>query len=661
MKRTPSEEGYICDVCGGSHFTLLFDRGRDGDNILNYICEDCSFVFVYPRPSNDELEQLYQKSTFSEKNREGTNPDEKKFRDCEKQALVRYAELKKITAYCYHDACRIMGKALDVGCGTGSFVDILCRNGWTAQGLEPDKEYAENCENHYGIRIHKTPLEDFRSDYKYDLITAFNTIEHVLSPKSFLMKIREILSENGILYIDCPGLDRMHTEIDRFFWRPHINTFSLSSLRELLEVCGFKAIWMGYNPLGFLSAIAVADKIKHKVNESHSANVYRLKSIVDAAYSPHNANANMIFLKPEQEKPVLKLVHIGIHQNTNPGDTLLFPAIRCLLQKHMMPVEFSLLNVRDVCTDETIDFINQHDGVIIGGGGLFLRDTNQNNVSGWQWACPEKLMEKIRVPIIVFAVGYNRFRGQEDFDEAFSKNVSLLVEKSAFFSLRNSGSIEAVKQYIPSSLHHKLMMQPCPTTLLSRFYPYEKKCCQKNRIALNLAFDREDMRYSFREPYIFDGIAQAIRDFRKEGYSVLLYNHINRLDSQAAIWLSKFGISVDQLYLDNMPPNKVIDYYQDAELVFATRGHAHMIPFGINRPVFSLISHDKLSYFLEDTGLSEYGEEVTSASIMKRMLDFIHSNREEQQKEMVKAQDHLWAITKENLRAVQNAFMKRRF
>lgn len=45
----------------------------------------------------------------------------------------------------------------------------------------------------------------------------------------------------------------------------------------------------------------------------------------------------------------------------------------------------------------------------------------------------------------MFAVGYNRFRGQEDFDQFFKEHINLFVEKAEFIGLRNHGSIESIK------------------------------------------------------------------------------------------------------------------------------------------------------------------------------------------------------------------------
>jgi len=301
-----NEEGYSCEICGAFDFSLLFDRERNGEDIRNYICENCGFVFIYPRPAENQLKTLYQESEFSKTARGLTEPDAKKYHDCEKAALIRYSEFKGLIERIPPltsgiDFFHKKGAALDIGTGTGSFVDVLISDGWQAEGLDPDTAYAENVEKHYSIFIHKIPLEDFANPQgrKYNLLTAFNVLEHVLQPVQFFQRMGELLSENGVVYIDMPGLDKMYTDVDKFFWKPHINTFSISSLRVMLECCGFKANYIGYSQLGFLMAIAQKNTMRNNINKPYITDVYNLKSIVDSAYSPFNKNAETLFLHPE--------------------------------------------------------------------------------------------------------------------------------------------------------------------------------------------------------------------------------------------------------------------------------------------------------------------------------------------------------------------------
>ena len=58
-------------------------------------------------------------------------------------------------------------------------------------------------------------------------------------------------------------------------------------------------------------------------------------------------------------------------------------------------------------------------------------------------------------------------------------------------------------------------------------------------------------------------------------------------------------------------------YYKKLHALFATRGHAQMIPIALGVNVISIISHDKLKYFLQDIGAEPTGVEFTDLTLEK--------------------------------------------
>jgi polysaccharide pyruvyl transferase WcaK-like protein len=407
----------------------------------------------------------------------------------------------------------------------------------------------------------------------------------------------------------------------------------------------FNLVNRGLNLLNHPSKVPLT--IKNKLKQRFD------NSFVDARY---------VAIKPGLfRNSEVKVAHLGVQGNSgNGGDTLLFVAVRQLFQKEVAPTNFTLLQVRDQVTEETIEKINQHDALIIGGGGLLLADTNQNSISGWQWACPTELLDKIKVPIIVFAIGYNRFRGQSEFADVFHKNVCKLVEKSSFFGLRNYGSIEALKEYLPVELHKKLVFQPCPTTLLNYFYPYSKPKNIEKSISVNIAFDRPHLRFGNQEDEILWNIAKILLSFQKKGWKIKLFNHIAK-DKEARIWFNAQGLYPEEVNLFNVAPQVVIEEYSKVSLALGMRGHAQMIPFGLNVPILSLISHDKLGFFLDDIGHPEWGVEIKSPNFRNNLYDKLNlltNELENTSDKISNAQERLWEVTQQNLQSIKTSLEK---
>ncbi|MEW4570464.1 polysaccharide pyruvyl transferase family protein [Tautonia sp. JC769] len=353
------------------------------------------------------------------------------------------------------------------------------------------------------------------------------------------------------------------------------------------------------------------------------------------------------------------VVHAANFGQSNAGDPFLATVLRDLVSVRCGPIQWSGLHVHRETKPEIIRFINRNKGLIIGGGGLFLKDTGANPNSGWQWNCSVDSLNAIKVPIVVFAVGYNRFRNQPDFEPVFRQHLLRLAEKSAYLGLRNSGSIEAIKGYLPERLHHKVIYQPCMTTLLTRLYADQLRAIPKGEefIAVNCAFDRSSMRFGEKEGAILTSIAEALRRLSHQ-YPLKYYSHLPK-DEQFLTYLDQNQVPYELVRLSGASMQSILEAYALPALTIGMRGHAQMIPFGCGRPILSLISHDKLRWFLNDVGAEDWGIEVESPDLTDRIEHSardILACRDEAERRIHEATARLWGITQTNLKTMADAF-----
>ncbi len=367
--------------------------------------------------------------------------------------------------------------------------------------------------------------------------------------------------------------------------------------------------------------------------------------------TPHTLNETPV-------KSGLPLVHIGAFTNTNGGDTLLCPVLRDLFGTSLGDIQWRGLHVHTMLTSNWVQRINRSRGVVVGGGGLFLRDTFPNPRSGWQWNCSIENLEQIKVPLSIFAVGYNRFRNQPDFDPIFREHLLATVEKAAFFGLRNSGSIRAIRGMLPEHLHDKVRFQPCMTTIMNRVYPKLFEIPEENPpfIALNCAFDRSKLRYGDQMPQILSDLADAMLKVSKH-IPIKYYAH-SPDDYFFLPYLDIRGIPYERVQLFGVGPREVLEAYGKPAISIGMRGHAQMIPFGWGRPIISLISHDKLGWFLEDINARDWGVDVSNPGFTDHLTDLTFSilnNIEAVKARVLHAQDQLWKVTDENLGIIRRA------
>ena len=216
----------------------------------------------------------------------------------------------------------------------------------------------------------------------------------------------------------------------------------------------------------------------------------------------------------------MKIAHVAaFHKKGNAGDILLPEAVKKIVQRGTeQKIDWVDIQVRDTPDETTIEMINNCDLLVIGGGGLFLPDTNYNEISGWQWPISVEQIKSIKIPIFLRGVGFNLFRGQKSFNKHFNASILALVRKCEYVGLRNSGSIYAVREYLPYELHSKIILDPCPTTLVSLLYKKVEKyqCGETFKIAINLAFDREELRYGSRIEKLCADISEGIKQAETE-------------------------------------------------------------------------------------------------------------------------------------------------
>lgn len=324
------------------------------------------------------------------------------------------------------------------------------------------------------------------------------------------------------------------------------------------------------------------------------------------------------------DKPLSKhrIGHIAVYTHGNAGDTLLPRTVRDVIDGSSSASQWVGIHVHRNVGRKLTKEINTLNGLIIGGGGLFLRDTNPNNMSGWQWNCSIDALKRIEIPIALYAVGYNRFRKQLDFNPVFRKHLELLAEKCIYIGLRNSGSIRAISSYLPKELKAKVRFQPCPTTLCSKLYP--KHCAAdieqgKPVIGLNCAFDRIEMRLGKRAELILTDLADAMK-ILSEHCIIKYYSH-TKSDHQMLPYLNRVQVPYELVDLMNLHPREVMKAYVKPNLVIGMRGHAQMIPFGCGTPILSLVSHDKVKWFLDDIKRPEWGIEMTICNFKNKIIE----------------------------------------
>lgn len=236
-----SFKNITCDLCGSQVYHTVWPENLPDEllpEMFGYAggkkfrgrvvqCVDCGLKYVNPQPTN--LELLYSQ-VIDEHYLSGEKHRYDNFRR-------RFREV----------ADRFKGDdlVLDVGCATGIFLDIMKENNCRGEGIEPSL-WASGIARSKGYQVYQTSFNDFyfnNKDKKYDVVTAWDVLEHLSSPRSFCEKAYDLLKSGGVLIVDSPDSGLWHAKLlGRFHWlviMMHIFYFDRKTAKKLFEQVGF--------------------------------------------------------------------------------------------------------------------------------------------------------------------------------------------------------------------------------------------------------------------------------------------------------------------------------------------------------------------------------------------------------------------------------------
>jgi SAM-dependent methyltransferase len=191
---------------------------------------------------------------------------------------------------------------LDAGCGAGLMLKDLQTYGKTF-GMDYSEDAVKFSSMGFDGEVRRGWLPDNvpYEGKKFDLIICLDVIEHIDDDKKSLEKIRDLLSENGVLILTVPALMFLWSKWDDL--NHHKRRYNRKQLYDVMTQAGFQLNKISYyNSLLFLP-IAAVRLLKNALNNDSD------KSDTDMPSPPVNFILKGIF---SLEKFLLKIFNFPI-------------------------------------------------------------------------------------------------------------------------------------------------------------------------------------------------------------------------------------------------------------------------------------------------------------------------------------------------------------
>ena len=231
-----------CPLCSNEKKSLYL---KEGDfKIVK--CNSCAFVYLDNIPDESEIyEEYYEKPVRKD--------DYTKFSSIPLLADIYAINEQRLY---YIRKFKLKGNILDIGCGTGLFLKTASHYGFNVYGIDVSQAAVKNAKEEFGIDADKKLISQLDPDHmKFDVITMWHVLEHLIDPVGELLKVRELLKDEGVLFIEVPNLNSIKFRLSNKKWKGgnhplyHRSYFTPRTLRKILTRAGFgkkERLWVSY-------------------------------------------------------------------------------------------------------------------------------------------------------------------------------------------------------------------------------------------------------------------------------------------------------------------------------------------------------------------------------------------------------------------------------
>jgi len=206
------------------------------------------------------------------------------------QAHWWYTGRRKILAGFVEEICRQVTdrrpRILDVGCGTGANLLMLSQYG-DAEGVDLSEDALAFCRERGLDKVRLGAGEELPyEDGTFDLVTAFDVVEHMDDDLAGLREMRRVLRPGGRVLLFVPTF--------MFLWglqddvSNHRRRYRLPELRRVLEQAGFEIERTTYANITFFFPILVMRQLMRltgiKTDSENNINVTALNGVLGSVF-----------------------------------------------------------------------------------------------------------------------------------------------------------------------------------------------------------------------------------------------------------------------------------------------------------------------------------------------------------------------------------------
>ena len=225
----------VCNHTETAHHLTLKDWMITKEEFTIVMCTNCDFHFTNPIPKEEVIGNYYKSDEYI------SHSSSKKGLINSVYNIVRnYTLIKKVALLRKYTKGK---ELLEIGSGTGHFLNTAKLNGYNVEGFEPDNDARLFAKNNFSISLR--PLEELSSveSSSKDLVAMWHVMEHVYHLQRDVAEIVRLLKSGGVFIIAVPNMNSWDAQHYKEYWAAydvprHLYHFQENTIKKLIETFG---------------------------------------------------------------------------------------------------------------------------------------------------------------------------------------------------------------------------------------------------------------------------------------------------------------------------------------------------------------------------------------------------------------------------------------
>lgn len=228
-----------CPVCGSAEIQPVFDvkdHTVSKELFPVFHCNHCTARFTNNIPGEAEIGAYYKSEDYISHTETSKGFINSVYHSVRRRTLQQKKILvKNVTG-------KETGNLLDLGCGTGAFLQVMQEGKWRVKGLEPDPD-ARAIAAARGLDVSATTQFFHLPPASFDVVTLWHVLEHVHQLHPYMEQLKTILKPDGLIVIAVPNYTSGDAQRYGKTWAAydvprHLYHFSPQSMKTLVQQHG---------------------------------------------------------------------------------------------------------------------------------------------------------------------------------------------------------------------------------------------------------------------------------------------------------------------------------------------------------------------------------------------------------------------------------------